>query len=83
MVDERSLAEGGPRLSFFEVFVVLAFAAFADAPIDVAVIETGMGGRWDATNVADGQVAAITPVGIDHAEYLGDDRATIAGPMPT
>ena len=66
------------RMSFFEVLVGMAFAAFADAPVDAAVIEVGMGGTWDATNVADGAVAVITPVSIDHTEYLGDTVAAIA-----
>ncbi|GAA5151139.1 folylpolyglutamate synthase/dihydrofolate synthase family protein [Amycolatopsis dongchuanensis] len=70
---------GGPPMSKFEVLTGMAFAAFADAPVEAAVIETGMGGRWDATNIADGQVAVITPVGIDHVEYLGGDLAGIAG----
>jgi dihydrofolate synthase/folylpolyglutamate synthase len=65
-------------LSFFEVLVAMAFAAFADAPVDVAVLEVGMGGTWDSTNVADGAVAVITPVSIDHAKYLGDTVAEIA-----
>jgi folylpolyglutamate synthase/dihydropteroate synthase len=65
-------------LSFFEVLVGMAFAAFADAPVDVAVVEVGMGGTWDNTNVADGAVAVITPISIDHAEYLGDTVAEIA-----
>ena len=65
-------------LSFFEVLVAMAFAAFADAPVDVAVIEVGMGGTWDNTNVADGAVAVITPISIDHAEFLGDTVAEIA-----
>ncbi|WP_062516884.1 bifunctional folylpolyglutamate synthase/dihydrofolate synthase [Demequina gelatinilytica] len=78
MVDVRSAANGGPRMSFFEVLVVLAYAAFADAPVDVAVIEVGMGGVWDATNVADGDVAVITPIGLDHQEWLGDSLADIA-----
>ncbi len=65
-------------LSFFEVLVAMAFAAFADAPVDVAVIEVGMGGTWDNTNVADGAIAVITPISIDHAEYLGDTVAAIA-----
>ncbi|WP_235928031.1 bifunctional folylpolyglutamate synthase/dihydrofolate synthase [Goekera deserti] len=65
-------------MSFFEVMVALSFAFFADAPVDVAVVEVGMGGRWDATNVADARVAVITPVALDHAEYLGPDVATIA-----
>jgi folylpolyglutamate synthase/dihydropteroate synthase len=66
------------RLSFFEVLVAMAFAAFADAPVDVAVIEVGMGGTWDNTNVADGAVAVITPISVDHAQYLGDTVAKIA-----
>jgi dihydrofolate synthase/folylpolyglutamate synthase len=65
-------------MSFFEVMVAMAYAAFADAPVDVAVIEVGMGGTWDATNVADARVAVVTPVSMDHAEYLGPDVASIA-----
>ena len=79
LVDARSVADGGPRLSFFEVLTALAFALFADAPVDVAVIEVGMGGTWDATNVVDAQVCVITPIGLDHMEYLGDTLAEIAG----
>jgi len=78
LVDEHSRERGGPRLSFFEVFTVLAFAAFADAPVDVAIIEVGMGGGWDSTNVADGDVAVIAPVAMDHAQWLGDTIADIA-----
>ncbi|MCT9930990.1 bifunctional folylpolyglutamate synthase/dihydrofolate synthase [Planotetraspora sp. A-T 1434] len=66
------------RLSFFEVLTAMAFAAFADTPVDVAVIETGMGGSWDATNVADGTVAVITPISLDHTDYLGPDVETIS-----
>ncbi|SDI32092.1 dihydrofolate synthase / folylpolyglutamate synthase [Sinosporangium album] len=69
----------GVRLSFFEVLTAMAFAAFADAPVDVAVVETGMGGTWDATNVADGLVAVVTPISLDHTDYLGSDVETIAG----
>jgi dihydrofolate synthase/folylpolyglutamate synthase len=79
MVDERSEAAGGPRMSKFEVLTAMAFAAFADAPVDVAVVEVGLGGKWDATNVVNAPVAVITPIGIDHAEYLGDTIAEIAG----
>jgi dihydrofolate synthase/folylpolyglutamate synthase len=57
----------------------MAFAAFADAPIDIGVIEVGLGGRWDATNVVDAPVAVITPISIDHTEYLGTEIADIAG----
>jgi dihydrofolate synthase/folylpolyglutamate synthase len=79
VVDAQSQADGGPRLSFFEVLTALAFAIFADAPVDVAVIEVGMGGTWDATNVVDAQVCIVTPIGLDHMEYLGDTIAAIAG----
>jgi len=72
-------AAGEHPMSFFEVIVGMAYALFADAPVDVAVIEVGMGGTWDATNVADARVAVVTPVDLDHAEYLGPDVATIAG----
>ncbi|MDV7990832.1 MULTISPECIES: bifunctional tetrahydrofolate synthase/dihydrofolate synthase [unclassified Rhodococcus (in: high G+C Gram-positive bacteria)] len=79
MIDAQSEAAGGPRMSKFEVVTAMAFAAFAEAPVEVAVIEVGLGGRWDATNVVDGDVAVITPIGLDHVEFLGDDLATIAG----
>jgi dihydrofolate synthase/folylpolyglutamate synthase len=65
-------------LSFFETIVGMAYAAFADAPVDVAVVEVGMGGTWDATNVAHAQVAVVTPIGVDHAAYLGDSPEVIA-----
>jgi dihydrofolate synthase / folylpolyglutamate synthase len=65
-------------LSFFEILTGMAFAAFADAPVDVAVIEVGLGGTWDATNIADGAVAVITPIALDHTAYLGDTVAAIA-----
>jgi dihydrofolate synthase/folylpolyglutamate synthase len=65
-------------LSFFETVVAMAYAAFADAPVDVAVVEVGMGGAWDATNVADGTVAVVTPIAVDHAKYLGGTPETIA-----
>ncbi|MGI9085831.1 MAG: bifunctional folylpolyglutamate synthase/dihydrofolate synthase [Aeromicrobium sp.] len=68
----------GPALSFFEMTVAMAYAAFADAPVDAAVVEVGMGGSWDATNIADGQVAVVTPIAVDHAAYLGDRAETIA-----
>jgi dihydrofolate synthase / folylpolyglutamate synthase len=75
LVDEQQPA----RLSFFEVLTGMMFAAFADAPVDVAVIEVGLGGRWDATNVADGAVAVITPIAMDHMQWLGDTIELIAG----
>ena len=66
------------RLSKFEVLTAMAFALFADAPVDVAVIEVGLGGSWDSTNVADGKVAVIGPVDLDHMEFLGHDVVSIA-----
>jgi dihydrofolate synthase/folylpolyglutamate synthase len=78
MADTELEAEGEPRLTFFEVVTVLAFAVFADAPVDVAVIEVGMGGEWDSTNVGDGQVAVFTPISLDHTERLGKTIAEIA-----
>ena len=65
-------------ISFFEAITALAFAAFAEHPIDVGVIEVGMGGEWDATNVVDADVSVITPIGLDHMEYLGSTIAEIA-----
>jgi dihydrofolate synthase/folylpolyglutamate synthase len=65
-------------MSKFEVLTGMAFAAFADAPVDAAVVEVGLGGSWDATNVADGAVAAITPIAVDHVEYLGGEITGIA-----
>lgn len=74
MVDERS----DVPMSFFEVLTVMAYAAFADAPVDVAVVEVGMGGAWDATNVVEADVAVVTPVAVDHTEYLPDTVEGIA-----
>ena len=65
-------------LSFFEVLTGMAYAAFADAPIDVAVVEVGMGGSWDATNVADAQVPVVMPIALDHTDYLGSTVDDIA-----
>jgi dihydrofolate synthase / folylpolyglutamate synthase len=75
LVDETQPA----RLSFFEVLTGMAFAVFADAPVDVAVIEVGVGGTWDSTNVADGAVAVVTPISFDHERYLGHTLRSIAG----
>lgn len=66
------------RLSFFEVLTGMAYAAFADAPVDVAVVEVGMGGEWDATNVINASVAVITPIDLDHTDRLGGTPAEIA-----
>jgi dihydrofolate synthase/folylpolyglutamate synthase len=65
-------------ISFFEAMTALAFVAFAEYPVDIAIIETGMGGEWDATNVVSSQVAVITPIGLDHTEYLGETLEEIA-----
>src|SRR5690242_2039206 len=66
------------RLSFFEVLTGMAYAAFADAPVDVAVVEVGMGGSWDATNVIDADVAVVTPIALDHTDRLGETPGQIA-----
>jgi dihydrofolate synthase/folylpolyglutamate synthase len=66
------------RLTFFETLTGMAFAAFADAPVDVAVLEVGLGGSWDATNVADADVAVIMPIDLDHTRLLGSSPAEIA-----
>ncbi|HEU4808441.1 MAG TPA: folylpolyglutamate synthase/dihydrofolate synthase family protein, partial [Homoserinimonas sp.] len=78
MVDAELEKNGDIPLTFFEAFTVLAFASFADAPVDVAVIEVGMGGEWDSTNVADGQVAVFAPISLDHVARLGSTVAEIA-----
>lgn len=78
IVDERVRAEDEPCTTYFEILVVLAYVAFADAPVDVAIVEVGLGGDWDATNVADGQVAVITPVSLDHTRSLGSTVEKIA-----
>ena len=66
------------KLSFFEMTTAMAYAAFAEAPVDVAVIEVGLGGTWDATNVIDAQVAVVTPISLDHTHLLGDNVRDIA-----
>ncbi len=69
---------GGERLTWFEILTAAAFRWFADRPVHAAVVEVGLGGRWDATNVADGQVAVVTNIGLDHTEFLGPTRAHVA-----
>ncbi|MDQ1706452.1 MAG: dihydrofolate synthase / folylpolyglutamate synthase [Frankiaceae bacterium] len=66
------------RMTFFELLTAMAFATFADAPVDVGVIEVGLGGRWDATNVIDAPVAVVMPIGLDHVGLLGDTVEAIA-----
>jgi dihydrofolate synthase/folylpolyglutamate synthase len=77
-VDTRSAAAGGPRMTYFEVLVAVAYVAFSDAPVDVAVVEVGLGGAWDATNVADGVVSVVLPIDIDHQHFLGSTIEQIA-----
>lgn len=78
IVDAASLESGGRRLNFFETLVAVAYAAFSDAPVDVAVVEVGLGGTWDATNVVDAQVSVVMPIDLDHTHLLGDDIVSIA-----
>jgi len=74
LVDARS----PQRMTFFEVLMGMAFAAFADAPVDVAVIEVGLGGTWDATNVVEAQTCVVLPIALDHTNLLGDTVERIA-----
>src|SRR5262249_32673243 len=74
LVDAQSVE----RVTFFELLTAMGFRAFADAPVEVGIIEVGMGGSWDATNVIDSVVQVITPVSLDHRE-LGDTVAQVAG----
>lgn len=69
----------GNGMTYFEVTAALAFSVFAGVSLDVAVVEVGMGGRWDATSVADAGVAVITGIALDHVEYLGETVGEIAG----
>lgn len=78
LVDAELEAARDAPLTYFELLTVLAFVVFADAPVDVAVVEVGMGGSWDSTNTADGDVAVFTPVDLDHADRLGDTLGEIA-----
>ena len=74
LVDERM----SHRLSFFEAITGLAFVAFAEHPVDVGIFECGMGGEWDSTNVIEAKVSVLTPIGLDHTQYLGDTLGAIA-----
>jgi dihydrofolate synthase/folylpolyglutamate synthase len=78
LVDQGLADEGRPGLTFFEALTVLALAVFADAPVDVMVLEVGMGGEWDSTNVVDARVCGFTAVGLDHQRFLGDTIEAIA-----
>jgi len=77
--DHRQQAQGGRAATFFELSTAMAFHGFRAAGVQVAVIETGMGGRWDATNIVRPLVSLITPIRMDHQEYLGDTLEAIAG----
>ncbi|GAA1161983.1 bifunctional folylpolyglutamate synthase/dihydrofolate synthase [Nesterenkonia sandarakina] len=78
MVDASLAERDEVPLTYFECLTILAFAVFADAPVDVMVLEVGLGGITDATNVADGSVSVITPISLDHTDLLGDDERDIA-----
>ncbi len=78
LADAELIAAGDQPLTFFEAFTALAFQIFSDAPIDVLVLEVGMGGEWDSTNVADADVAVLTAISIDHAKSLGNTEVEIA-----
>ncbi|MDH6181227.1 dihydrofolate synthase/folylpolyglutamate synthase [Microbacteriaceae bacterium SG_E_30_P1] len=78
LVDAELRESGEEPLTYFECLTVLTFASFADAPVDVAVVEVGMGGEWDSTNVGDGQVAVFTPIALDHTQRLGATVQQIA-----
>lgn len=77
-VDARAEGEGGTPVTYFETLTAIAYAAFADAPVDVAVVEVGVGGTWDATSVCQPQVSVVTRVAMDHADILGDRIDLIA-----
>ena len=72
LVDQKAREAGQPQISYFEALTVTALAAFADIPVDVAVVECGMGGRFDSTNVLNSGVQVITPISLDHQQWLGD-----------
>jgi dihydrofolate synthase / folylpolyglutamate synthase len=78
LVDQQLVQQGEVPLTLFELLTVLAFAIFADEPVDVMVIEVGLGGSWDATNVADAAVQVIGPISLDHTDMLGDSVEEIA-----
>jgi dihydrofolate synthase/folylpolyglutamate synthase len=78
IIDAQLESEDRPKLTYFEALTVLAFAVFADAPVDVVITEVGMGGQWDSTNVADAQVCVFTKIGLDHQAFLGETIEAIA-----
>ena len=74
LIDSRQIHP----ISYFEALTAMAFVAFAEYPVDIGVIEAGMGGQWDATNVLTSEVSVMTPIGFDHMEYLGNTLEEIA-----
>jgi dihydrofolate synthase/folylpolyglutamate synthase len=79
VLTECEEANAGQPITFFEITTVAAFLAFARVPADIAIIEVGMGGRLDTTNVIDPILSAITPIGYDHTGFLGNTLEKIAG----
>ena len=73
------IADWNPHATFFEVTTALALKHFGDTKVDIAILETGLGGRLDATNAVQSDVSVITPIGLDHEEWLGNTLAQIAG----
>ncbi|MGX1590270.1 bifunctional folylpolyglutamate synthase/dihydrofolate synthase [Glutamicibacter sp. NPDC055491] len=78
IVDTELVERGENKLTYFEAVTILAFAVFAEVPVDVVVLEVGLGGITDATNVADADVSVITPISLDHTDLLGDTPGEIA-----
>ena len=78
IADAKLVSMGKPKITFFEAITLLAFQAFADTPVDVAVIEVGMGGEWDATNVVNAQVAVFSQIALDHTKQLGSTVSEVA-----
>src|SRR6476646_5864668 len=79
ILTECEEANGGRPITFFEITTAAAYLAFSRVPADLTVIEVGMGGRYDATNVIEPALSAITPIGFDHTGFLGDKLEGIAG----
>src|SRR5690242_15619994 len=77
-LDQRGAAGVSESLTYFDVTTAMALAAFADAPVDVAVVEVGLGGSDDSTNVLQANTCVITPIGLDHTEWLGETLEDIA-----
>jgi dihydrofolate synthase / folylpolyglutamate synthase len=78
IADLEPLLDPGSHLTWFEILTAAAFRWFSDRPVDASVVEVGLGGRWDATNVADATVAVVTNIGLDHVEFLGPTLADVA-----